>query len=901
MARPQPKLITFTIDGREVSAPENMMLVDAAKLGDVEIPVFCYEPKLGQPVGACRMCLVEIEGIPKLQTGCSTAVKDGMVVNTQSEPVKTAQRGVVEFLLVNHPLDCPVCDKGGECPLQDITFGWGSGISRVVEPKRHFRKPVELSPLVAIDRERCILCYRCARFSQEVAQDHQLVLVERGAHSYISTFDGHPYVAPFSGNIVELCPVGALTSVPYRFRARPWDNEAAGSICTLCPAQCNIGFTVRDERVMRVLGRDHAEVDDGWLCDKGRFAYQAVHADERVTAPMVRDGGMLREVSWERALTQAAAALGRSHGKVAAIAGGQTTSEEGLLLAGLMRDVLGSESLDTLACVDPAKAHRLALPELQATVSDLEHADAVLVVGTEPVDDIPILDLRIRKGVDRRGVKLVVATPRPSSLDGLATTSVRYTPGGGAAFLEALALALEGTDAASTDAAATAAGVESEQVTGIAALLSGAGDDVVILYGQRLLSEPGPATSALERLAKCLKLTERPLGATNARGLLAVPSGAQTNARGLLEAGVAPGYGPGYVPIAFGMTARARVRARMPSQIEDTEPSSQEPVAVRDMAAALTEGKLEALYLLNADPSRSQLPQRPWERAMDSARAVVAHAELLTDALREHADVIFPVESYAEKDGTMVHPDGRLQRVRPAIGRQGATRPGWWVIAELARRLGTDVTAAPEGPAAAGAEAPEGTDSPGVAAIIGGLSTASVSRQLFDTVAIYAGLTPDEISGRGVRWQQRDAAGAFPKAPAQDSTEAALPQLPSPNGALRLGRFRSIWVAPEVELSPALKFVRPRQQAEMAPADAARLGLTQGQAVLVGPSESPVRATVALRDTCPEGTVFLQEALGADSASSLEHELVEIRPDDSATDSATDTATVVIAAGGDEQ
>ena len=228
MPRPEQKTITFTIDGREVQAPENSMLVDAAKHGDVEIPVFCYEPKLGHPVGACRMCLVEIEGIPKLQTGCSTPVKDGMVVNTQSERVKEAQRSVVEFLLINHPLDCPVCDKGGECPLQDITFGWGPGISRFVEPKRHFVKPLELSPTIAIDRERCILCYRCVRFSQEISEDHQLVLLERGAHSYISTFDGHPYVAPFSGNIVELCPVGALTSRPVPLQSAPVGHRGRG-------------------------------------------------------------------------------------------------------------------------------------------------------------------------------------------------------------------------------------------------------------------------------------------------------------------------------------------------------------------------------------------------------------------------------------------------------------------------------------------------------------------------------------------------------------------------------------------------------------------------------------------------------------------------------------------------
>src|ERR671926_537890 len=323
--RAELRRVRVSMGGREVSAPENIMLVDGAKYGDVEIPVFCYEPKLGQPVGACRMCLVEIEGIPKLQTACSTAVKDGMVVHTQTDRVRDAQQAVVEFLLINHPLDCPVCDKGGECPLQDISMGWGGGRSRFIEPKRHFKKPLELSPLIHIDRERCILCYRCVRFSQEISEDYQLVLHERGAETFVGTFDGHPYVAPFSGNIVELCPVGALTSRPYRFRARPWDIESAGGICTLCRAQCNVQFTVRDERVLGVLGRDNEDVDDGWLCDKGRFAYQAAHVDERITAPMVRDGGVLRPVSWERALDEAAGALKRAGANVGALAGGETT------------------------------------------------------------------------------------------------------------------------------------------------------------------------------------------------------------------------------------------------------------------------------------------------------------------------------------------------------------------------------------------------------------------------------------------------------------------------------------------------------------------------------------------------------------------------------------------------
>ena len=408
------------------------MLVDAAKSGDVEIPYFCYEPKLGQPVGACRMCLVEIEGIPKLQTSCSTPIREGMVVNTTSDRVKQAQEAVVEFLLINHPLDCPVCDKGGECPLQDISYGWGGGKSRYIEPKRHFKKPLELSPLVAIDRERCILCYRCVRFSQEVAEDYQLVFLERGDHTYVGTHDGRPYVGPFSGNIIELCPVGALTSTAYRFRARPWDVEGAGSVCTLCPGQCNVEYTVRDDsKVLRVLDRQNDEVDDGWLCDKGRFGYEAVHAPERLRAPMVRDGGSLREVSWERALDEAAKALTKAGASAAALAGGRnTTNEEGFALQHLFREALGSPHLDSRAGgpLDPAQARVLARPDLSARVSDIDHADVVLVVESELVDEMAALDLRVRKAVRRNDAKLVTLTSRPGTLDANGT-GVRYAPG----------------------------------------------------------------------------------------------------------------------------------------------------------------------------------------------------------------------------------------------------------------------------------------------------------------------------------------------------------------------------------------------------------------------------------------------------------------------------------------
>jgi NADH-quinone oxidoreductase subunit G len=797
MPRPEPRTIKFTIDGREVEAPENAMLVDAAKHGDVEIPVFCYEPKLGQPVGACRMCLVEVEGIPKLQTGCSTPVKDGMVVHTQSERVKSAQQAVVEFLLINHPLDCPVCDKGGECPLQDITFGWGSGTSRFVEAKRHFVKPLELSPLIAIDRERCILCYRCVRFSQEVAEDYQLVLLERGAHSYVSTFDGHPYVAPFSGNIVELCPVGALTSQPYRFRARPWDVEGSGSVCTLCPAQCNISFTVRDERVLRVLARDHPEVDDGWLCDKGRFGYQSIHSEQRVTEPMVRDGGELRPVSWERALQEAANSLARAGARTAALVDGQSSNEEGFLLARLLREGLGSEAIDTPTGLDPYELHRLAHPDLQATITDVEFAHTVLVIGAEPVRDMPILDLRIRKGVRRRGVKLALATPGPSALDPRAELSLRYTPGADGAFLQALATALYGGE---LDGPARAAGTDAEQLGKLAELLRTGGtagstpQDIVILYGQRAIATGGAGgVDALLKLAGGLGLSNH-----DGAGLLAVPAGS-SNARGLLEAGVAPGYGPGYSQRSLATSAEGEQDGSGAAKL-----SPKKTTDVHAMADALASGELTALYLLGSDPLRSELPQEPWSAALERASTVIAHASFLTKGVRDHADVVFPAESYAEKEGTVVHPDGRIQRLRPAIAHQGSTRAGWGVIVELALRLGLDLDA---------------------------LTGPMVTTQLVDAVPFYAGLTLEEIGGRGVRWQEREAAIEFPPVPergapregnssarAGEATEpgAAGSPLPAQAGRAReerehaLAQHSSLWSSPEVEFSPALEFLYRR-------------------------------------------------------------------------------------------
>jgi NADH-quinone oxidoreductase subunit G len=833
--RPNPDTIAFTIDGLEVNAPAGMMLADAAKLGDVEIPVFCYEPKLGAPVGACRMCLVEIEGIPKLQTACSTPVRDGMAVTTQTARVKEAQEAVLEFLLINHPLDCPVCDKGGECPLQDITFGWGPGRSRFIEPKRHFVKPLALSPLIAIDRERCILCYRCVRFSQEISEDYQLVLQERGAESFVSTFDGHPYVAPFSGNIVELCPVGALTSQPYRFRARPWDIEGSGSVCLGCPTQCNVEYTVRDERVLRVLSRQHDGVDDGWLCDRGRFGYQSFHADQRVTHPLMRVDGELVPVGWERALDEAAAALMAAGAQTGAIAGGTTTNEEGWLLQELMRGGLSSPNLDSRQGGMLPRALHAALhaPSLQATVPDLEFAHAVLVIDCEPVDDAPILDLRIRKGVRRNGVQLAIASSRPSSLDANAQVVARYAPGAGEAFCVALNAALAESDAGPGSAGrhgiveelADAAGADAAEIRTLAELLRGDGDvrDVVILYAERLTQGMRGEHAA----RALLNVAGRVIPADyDGAGLLEVPAG--TNGRGLREVGVLPNAGPGL------------------------EPSTLIGLDTAAIGASAAAGAIRALYLLHVDPLRDLPARRTWRGALRRADAVIAHADFLSEGLWEHATIVFPAESHAEKEGTITHPDGRVQRLRPAIARPDAVRAEWNVLADLSARLDHD---------------------PQV------LSGPMASARLFEAVPFYAGLTLDELGGRGVRWPARPGAASWPAADMGPFGLEVPPHAPTPNGSLRLGTFRSIWAAHEVEIAPALKFLRHAQRAELHPSDAERLGIAHGGRVTVGAHGSQISATAVLRSSVPEGSVFVEQGIAEDSAAELDDGgLVEVTP-----------------------
>ena len=419
------ELVRVVVDDRELAVPKGTGLVEAAAAAGIEIPVFCYEPRLGPPIGACRMCLVEIEGLPKLQAGCTLAAQDGMVVHTAASSEKAAegQNATLEFILLNHPLDCPVCDKGGECPLQNLTLRYGPGNTRMTFPKITLEKPIPISPLIALDRERCILCYRCTRFSSDVAEDEQLVARNRSTHTEIDTFGDDPYRAPFSGNVIELCPVGALTSTQYRFEARPWEIQNVPTVCGTCPAGCNVSVTTREGKVKRVLSRNHPEVDGGWICDKGRFTFPYLYADDRITEPLARGELGLEPVPWGVALDHAEALLRGADGRIVTALSGSETLEQAYALAKLLRC-----GLDAHSAVLPESTSS-ALDAFRLPLSAIAGAELVVVVGDDEVADrAPAVDLWL-KAAARNGAEVVTIGP---------TGSVPAQPGSAAATLRAL-------------------------------------------------------------------------------------------------------------------------------------------------------------------------------------------------------------------------------------------------------------------------------------------------------------------------------------------------------------------------------------------------------------------------------------------------------------------------------
>jgi NADH-quinone oxidoreductase subunit G len=645
--------VTVTIDGKEVTVPKGMLIIRAAEELGIEIPRFCDHPML-DPVAACRQCYVKVEGQRKLMTSCSTPVADGMVVFTQftDEEVEKAQTSVLEFLLINHPLDCPVCDRGGECPLQDQALAFGPGESRYREAKRTYRKPLPLSPLVALDRERCVLCARCTRFCDQISGDRFIELFDRGAAEQVSIAPGEDFRSPFSGNTIQICPVGALTARTYRFAARPFDLKFGDSICPHCACGCNLRVDLRRGEVVRHLARDNEDVNDAWLCDKGRFAFFFPDRPLRLTTPLLRDPG-LEPASFSETLSAVAGWC--RDARVAILAGGRLSDEDAYALSKLARTVFMTNDVDHRSSgSDPGAvgAEAAMAAGMPVTYRDVERAKVILVVGLDAENELPILHLRIRKAA-RRGAQVWVINPRRTRLWDVARHFLDR-PGSEGRWLELL----------------TGTGSRPAHIGEVANSLVEAGPAGVVLAGPRPLQSPG-SVEAISRLAAHF-------GATF--GLLC----RRANDRGALRAGLHPALLPGGRRIAVADERRA---------LEDAWGQAIPPEPGRDTAAILEAAarrEIDVLFLVGSDPLTDFPDAALVRRALANVRYKVV-VDVSADAMDIYADAMLPAAPYLEKDGHYTDWEGRAQRLRPVRSPLGLARSEWEIFQELSEIAGADM------------------------------------------------------------------------------------------------------------------------------------------------------------------------------------------------------------------
>jgi NADH-quinone oxidoreductase subunit G len=630
---PPSDLVTLTINGKEVKVPKGTLVVEAAKTVGIEIPVFCYHPKL-KPVGACRMCLVEIEKMPRLQTACTSPVGEGMVVNSATPNVIAAQNGVLELLLANHPLDCPICDKGGECPLQDNTFKFGLGVSRFTEEKRQKDKAYVLSERIVLDRERCIMCYRCTRFQAEIPGDEALAAVDRGGYSEIGVLEGETFDSPFSGNTIELCPVGALTSHQYRFKARPWDLQRTPSVCAGCAVGCNIEIHARDGQILRLWGRDNPEVNDGWLCDYGRFDTIPPLREQRVTEPLVRQGGALQPATWDAAYARAAELL--KSGTPGLIASPALSNEAIWLFADALRASLPGAA----AGFSPGAA---AAWPLTGKIADLASAKTIVTIGFDAWTELPVLALMLRKGGVNGGTLLAIGPDNGLYRD--TAHWLRVPAGEEVGVVEKLLAAREkraaqgeAAEPADPDAALTGRmanrGVEvTDEAIAAAAAAVGAGP-VVFLVGARLADDP-TSRRVLEKFAEAL-------GASAEGGMVGSPAIA-ANGRGALD-------------LAGDIVA------------VDREPGS--------VGAKADAGSLSAVLLIG---------DQAW-RATGSARKIVMASTALPDD--DTIEVVLPIAHPYEQVGSFTNLEGRVQPLQAGGLPPQGVPSDWMALGGLIERLG---------------------------------------------------------------------------------------------------------------------------------------------------------------------------------------------------------------------
>jgi len=633
-----PTKLTVTIDGKTIQVDPGTLVWQAAQQGNISVPIYCYHPKM-KPLGACRICLVQIEGQPRLATSCTTAVADNMIVHTRNEVVTKARQGVMEFLLINHPLDCPICDRGGECDLQDFAVAYGRGKSRFVEQKMHKAKAIDLGPRIVLDRERCILCQRCVRFCEEVVEEGGLIMSDRGVEMEIATFRGEAYDSQFSGNTVEMCPVGALTSKSYRFRSRPWELTAASSVCPHCPVGCNIKVDARlGLEVVRFRGRDNDAVNDGFLCDTGRYGFEFINSPDRLASPLLRKDGELQPVSWDEALQAVAegfaAALGQ-HGpqSIGGVGSGYLGNEDAYAFQHFMREVLGSNNVDHYA--HSSFADPVQHPDLfTASFNDMDKAQAILLIGADVSKTLPIMELRLKKA-RREGAKIVLLNPTATALDPFAAAILGYEPLTLAEVLDNLAAEVQ------------AARTEGATPTDDARILANAAN-IVVWYDETTALGQEDARSVIAALSRLLATLQ-----THTCGPLVASSG---NVLGVRDMGLLPSHLPGYQPATTPGLGYAQMLV----------------------------GGLQALYVIGDDPARRD----PTTIAsLQALPFLVVQDQFLTETGRL-AQVVLPASSFAEKAGTVTNTERRVQRRRAAVGPVANSRTELDIFADLAGRLG---------------------------------------------------------------------------------------------------------------------------------------------------------------------------------------------------------------------
>ncbi len=687
------------IDNKPVSVPNGTLVVEAAKQAGVDIPVFCYHPKL-QPVGMCRMCLVEvgtpkrgkdgqietdangkpvIAWMPKPQAACTTVVSEGMAVRTDTAQVADARRAIVEFLLTSHPLDCPICDKGGECPLQNLTMAYGPGTSRFpVESKFHNEKRVPLGDLIMLDRERCIQCSRCVRFQSEIADDPVLGFQARGRGLEITTLSDPPFDSKFSGNTIDICPVGALTSRDFRLSARTWELRDYPSVCAHCSVGCNLLIGERDHAIKRIVPRENEAVNEIWLCDKGRFAHHFATAPGRLTQPLIRRNGKLETASWNEALDLVAskfAEIKKQNGAHAlgGFGGDRAANEDLYLFQKLFRHVIESPNLEHRvgwsATNVGADLVRLYGAGVGTNLGSLDKNVTVLVIGADPEEEQPVLRLRLTRSAKNFGAQLIVANGRVTKLAKHAKQAVIYRHGGEAAFLLGMTRAIldehlenqefaatritnlsafaKSLEAYSVEKCAELSGVSVEAIRGAARAFAQAPNGLIV-YGREAMFAQQSDLAVASGIATLLLITGHVGRANN--GLVALYP--HNNSTGALDFGLMPDHGLG----------RAQLGVK--------------GLAARELAT----GKVRALYVMACDPAADGAFVKP--------EFLVAQDLFLTDTA-QLADVVLPAQAFAEREGTFTNTERRVQLFRAALKPMGETKPDWWIIAEISKRLGS--------------------------------------------------------------------------------------------------------------------------------------------------------------------------------------------------------------------